>query len=111
MSDSLVHESVTVTGKTCKLKNPLEHYSYSDMNEYLEKLERYTSLSADAMAKKRKKTSIFTALAHGFFAFFKIYFLKAGFLDGKEGFILAKLSSYYNFLKHIKLWERQKKAI
>ena len=107
MSDSLVHESVTVPGQTRKLKNPLDHYSYTDIDEYMEKLERYTSLSADAMAKKGKNSSIFTALAHSFFAFFKIYILKAGFLDGKEGFILAKLSSYYNFLKHIKLYEKQ----
>ena len=111
MSDSLVHEAVTVPGQTRKLKNPLDHYSYTDMNEYMEKLERYTSLAADAMLKKGKRFSIFTALTHSFFAFFKIYFLKAGFLDGKEGFILAKLTSCYNFIKYIKLWERQKKAI
>jgi len=107
MSDSLVHEGITVTGRTCKLKNPLDHYSYTDINEYMEKLERYTSLAADAMLKKGKKFSIFTTLARSFFAFFKIYIIKAGFLDGKEGFILAKLSSYYNFLKHIKLHEKQ----
>ena len=111
MSDSLVHEAISISGQTSKLKNHLDHYSYTSIDEYMEKLERYTSLAADAMLKKGKKFSIFTALARSFFAFFKIYILKAGLFDGKEGFIFAKLSAYYNFIKHIKLWERQKKTI
>jgi hypothetical protein len=45
---------------------------------------------------------------HPAFAFFRNYVLRAGFKDGRVGFIVSVLNSYYVFLKLAKLWERQR---
>ena len=101
-SDDLVHERLIVDGRTAELSSPLTHIAFSDLEEVLQKVDRYSTAGALMMAQKSKRATLGTAILHGFWSFFRTYFLKAGFLDGKEGFMLAVSNAegtYYRYLK------------
>jgi glycosyltransferase involved in cell wall biosynthesis len=103
-----VHESVRVNGRISKLDADLLHYTCDSLSEHLQRLDHYTTLSARAMHQEGKKPSLRRWLISPLSAFFKAYLWKAGFLDGRQGLIIAVLAGYYNFLKHAKLWEMWK---
>ncbi|MBY0579484.1 MAG: glycosyltransferase family 2 protein [Burkholderiales bacterium] len=101
-SDDLVHEKLIVDGKTGVLSSPLIHIAFSDLEEVLQKIDRYSTAGAIMMAKKNKKASLADAIFKGMWAFFRTYVLRGGFLDGKEGFMLAISNAegtYYRYLK------------
>jgi glycosyltransferase involved in cell wall biosynthesis len=100
-----VHEKVITSGKAGFLENPLEHFTYRTVSDYLKKMDIYATLSAEELKDKGTKSGIMTMCIHSFFTFLKMYFFRLGFLDGIHGFILAVLYSYYTFLKYLKLWE------
>jgi hypothetical protein len=80
------------------------HYSYKNCHEVLEKMNRYSSGSANDMLANGKNSSLPKALAHGFWAFFRTYFIKLGFLDGQAGLILAIANAESSYYKHLKLY-------
>ncbi len=100
-----VHETVVLDGMSGRLDADLLHYTDPDFSHYLAKLNRYTDLSAQELLAKGKKGSFWRILANPAAKFFSQYFLKAGFLDGKAGFILAGASAFHVFSKYVKLWE------
>ena len=100
---AMVHESLEES-KTILLKHPLFHTPYRSTEEFLAKMQHYSSLFAEQYKGKRK-SSFKKALGHGFFAFFKSYLLKRGFLDGKEGFIISLYNANTAFYKYLKLYE------
>ena len=101
---SMVHEKVWVEGKTGYLKNDLLHYTDPDFDHYLEKLNRYTSLGAEELFRKGKRAELFDVIFRPWAVFFKMYFVRKGFLDGLSGFILAVSSAFHVFSKYVKLW-------
>ena len=106
--DSLVHESVVVPEhlSTERLDGRLLHYTYDNLYDYHQKVNGYLRAWADQREGK-KKSNIFKGLCHGFFAFFRMYILRLGFLDGRHGFILAFLTSFTTSSKYFDLWLRQ----
>jgi glycosyltransferase involved in cell wall biosynthesis len=104
----LVHEEVKVSGPTGHLINDLLHYTDPDFEHYLTKLNRYTSLDAMQMLEAGKKSGLADVVLRPAILFFKMYILKAGFLDGIHGFILAAASAFHVFSKYIKLWHLKK---
>lgn len=104
----LVHEGLEITGKTKRLKNEMLHYSYSDLDNYFNKFNKYTSLAARDLIEKGRKFSFLGTIFRLPFEFMKRYFLELGFLDGMRGFIWASCSTFYVFVKYIKLWDLQK---
>jgi glycosyltransferase involved in cell wall biosynthesis len=105
MEKRKVHEKVIVKGKVGHLKNPLEHYTYRNVSDYIKKMDLYSALSAEELKEKGEKAGIIKMAVHPLFTFLKMFFLRGGFLDGFHGLILAILYSYYTFLKYLKLWE------
>ncbi|WP_375754067.1 glycosyltransferase family 2 protein [Vibrio sp. HN007] len=107
-NDALVHEKVEVSGnmKVENLKGDAIHFTYNDMNHYLVKSAGYAKAWAEQREKKGKKSSISQGLIHAFTCFLKMYVLKAGFLDGKQGFLLSILSAHSTFVKYADLWIR-----
>lgn len=103
-TDDAVHEKVIVQGSLIPLKNHADHYPYRRMSDFLSKMQNYTTLFAQQHQKK--KGSLFKAIAHGWFAFFKSYILKRGFLGGREGFIISVYNCHTAFYKYLKLEER-----
>lgn len=105
-SSGLVHERVKLSGKPTKLKNPLFHYSYKNISDHLKFIDHYSSLFAEEEFRKGKRNSILWAFLKGCFKGFYMYWIRLGILDGKQGFVLALLGFYYNFLKYLKLYEK-----
>jgi glycosyltransferase involved in cell wall biosynthesis len=108
-SSDLVHEQVQVlSGKIGTLQNPLLHYSFTSLEEVLDKINYYSSASAQMLKNERQPSSLKKAIFHGLWTFFRTYFLKRGFLDGREGFMLAVSNAegtYYRYLKLMYLQE------
>jgi len=90
-----VHESVQLNSKPGYLKNHMTHLAYSNIDEFIEKQNKYSSLT-------HKKRNIFKAIFNPYWTFFKLFILKKGFLDGWDGFIISKLYAQYTFWKYIK---------
>ena len=103
-SDSLVHERLIVDGPVGKLSATLLHESFRSLEEVLEKVNRYSSLGAEQMSNAGRRGGVATAVLHGLGAFVKTYILKAGFLDGREGFMLAVSNGEGAYYKYVKLW-------
>ena len=102
-SDDQAHERLVVTGATRKLKQPLLHEAISNMDQMLGKMNLYSSASARMLHTRGRRASIGTALLHGGWAFFRTYVLRLGFLDGREGFILAVANAEGSYYRYIKL--------
>jgi len=100
-----VHEAVQVSGPVGRLTHPVEHHSYRSVSDYIERMERYSTLSAEAYHAEGRRTGAFGPVSRGAFTFFKMYVLQRGFLDGYEGLLLAGLYGMYTFVKYAKLRE------
>ena len=108
--DELVHEKVhyPATAEVKKLNGDLYHYTYKDIHHYLVKSASYAKAWATQREAQGKTASLFDGVTHALGCFVKMYLLKAGFLDGKQGFLLAVLSDHSTFVKYADLWVRTK---
>lgn len=105
-----LHESVDAKKKKVKkFKHPIMHKSYRSIDDFLIKMQRYTTLFAKEYQGK-KKSSFSTALLHAGFSFFKSYFMKGGIFAGKEGFIISVYNANTAFYKYLKLEEANKEC-
>jgi hypothetical protein len=90
------------------LKAPLMHESYRDLDQVIEKMNLYSKLAAQDMHSRGRRSSVPGAVAKGLWAFFRTYVLRAGILDGREGYMVAVAtaqSTYYRYLKLMYLAE------
>jgi len=94
-NDREVHESVIIEGEAGYLKNHMKHLAYDNIEQFINKQNKYSSLS-------QKKKNIFKAMINPYWTFFKLFIIKKGFLDGWDGFIISKLYAQYTFWKYIK---------
>ncbi len=99
----IIHESVYATGQKPILGGWLYHEGDQTLDSYLARLNRYTTLAASSLHAKGRRAGIFSMLARPPFKFIQAYFLRLGFLDGWQGFVLAWFSSVYVFAKYAKL--------
>lgn len=107
-SEAQVHEAVKTAHLTKKQLNfPLKHYSYESITDFLTKMQSYSELFA-LQNQGKKSSSISKAILHGFFAFFKSYLLKRGFMGGYEGFVISTYNANTAFYKYLKLREVNK---
>jgi glycosyltransferase involved in cell wall biosynthesis len=102
-TDDKVHERVLVQGRIGRLDAPLEHWTYRSLDAALEKMNRYSSLSAQGLQARGRQASLASAIGHGWWAFVRTYFLRRGFLDGSQGFLLAVLNAETSFYRYAKL--------
>lgn len=108
-SSDAVHERILTEGlQVVSLKHPLKHTPYRTISDFLEKMQKYSSLFAE-QNRGKKRSSFFRALVHGMGAFFKNYFFKLGIFGGKEGFIISLYNSQTAYYKYLKLAELNKK--
>lgn len=102
----LVHEDVFLTGRTGRLNNHLTHHSYPTLSDYLDHMNRYSSLGAEMVAARgRARFSVFNIVLRPAATFFYNYFLRLGFLDGREGLLLHLYHAVYVSWKYAKAWE------
>jgi hypothetical protein len=88
-----------------RLHHPLEHYTYRSIEDHLQRINRFTSISARELKKGGARWRLSQALLHPAGRFFRSYFLKRGFREGFAGFYVAITAAVYVFLKYAKLWE------
>jgi hypothetical protein len=104
-SEARVHERLELQGTVGTLHHDLLHFTDPNLQQYLTKFNKYTTLAAQDMATSGRSFRLWDLLIRPPFIFVKMYFLRLGFLDGIHGFVLCVLSSAYVFSKYAKLWE------
>ena len=102
--DKPVHEAVRVRGETGRLPGILRHHTYESMEQYITKLNRYTTLAAEELHAQGARTTPWSAALRAQVAFWRMWLLKGGFLDGGAGLVLALSSGFYVLSKYTKLW-------
>lgn len=105
-SEDPVHERLIVEGPVATLGTSLLHEAFVDLEEVLDKMNRYSSAGARQMHAAGRRATLRSAIGHGAWTFIRTYLLRAGFLDGREGFMLAVSNAegtYYRYLKRMLL--------
>lgn len=103
--DVSVHESLLVEGTVAKITEVMWHHSFLSLEAILQKMNIYSTLSAENLYHQGRKSSITKAVLKGLWTFVRGYFLRLGFLDGKYGFLLALINAEGCFYKYLKLWQ------
>ncbi len=104
-SDDQVHERLVFDGPSARLHAPLLHDTHRSLEQALQKMNRYTSLGADEAWARGKRSGILRGVARAAWSFLRTYFLRRGFLDGREGLLLAIMVAENTLYKHAKLAE------
>ncbi|MBW2622334.1 MAG: glycosyltransferase family 2 protein [Deltaproteobacteria bacterium] len=105
-----VHEALEVRGRTAELKGHIEHYTYKGIEDFISRMQQYSTLSAREYARQGRSTGVVRMSARAIFTFIKMYILRRGFLDGYKGYVVAVLYSVYTFTKYAKLKELEDKT-
>ncbi|PIK14719.1 glycosyltransferase family 2 protein [Halobacteriovorax sp. JY17] len=90
-----------------KLQGNLLHYSYDSITDHVNQTNKFTTIAAMAAYKNGKRSNNFKIMTRPLLKFFKDYFLKRGFLDGKYGFVICCINSLSALLKYSKLKDLQ----
>jgi glycosyltransferase involved in cell wall biosynthesis len=100
-----LHAKLVVDGEIGVLKNQYLHYTYGNISDQIQTIDRYSSVSAGDLFESGEKFSLFKLLFHPPFRLVKEYLLKSGFRDGLPGLIIIISTMFYVFIKYAKLWE------
>lgn len=102
-TEAAVHEKVVPQGSVGKLKHHLLHFPYADLEALIAKNNRYSSDAAAQMHARGKRTTPLGMLGHGIWTFIRIYFIRRGFLDGRQGLVLALFAASGSIFRYAKL--------
>ena len=103
-----LHAKLEVDGPVRHLRHLYHHYTYADISDQLQTIDRYSGTAAGDMRDGGKQFSLLHLIGNPLARFFRDYILKRGFLDGMPGFIVAVNTMFYVFVKHAKLWEQRR---
>jgi len=100
------HPTIKVNGPTGKLSNALLHDAYPTLRGYIDHMNSYSSMGAEvAVAKGHRRFSVGNIVIRPLLTFVYNYFIRLGFLDGREGLLLHLYHSAYVSWKYAKAWE------
>ncbi len=108
VTDRYVHESFIVEGKTGRLKNRIDHYSYRSLKDAISKMNNYSTLEAQ-QKYRHKSVSPVDFVTHPASAFFQYFFVRKGYRDGRYGLMVSLLHAMTNMLIYMKIWELRKR--
>lgn len=94
--------------KTRRLRNPILHYAYLDVSDYLIKFQQYTSLKALTFMDEGKNPSLFKTVIKGLAMIAYLLFWKRGILDGYGGLFFSSMSFQYELVSHAKFQDLRK---
>ncbi|HEY6373737.1 MAG TPA: glycosyltransferase family 2 protein [Candidatus Sulfotelmatobacter sp.] len=107
--DRAVHEDIRVDGRTKAIPyGALLHHSYPTLSDYIEHMNRYSALGAEMVVAKgngKVRFSLSNIVLRPLATFIYNYFLRLGFLDGREGLLLHLYHAVYVSWKYAKAWE------
>jgi glycosyltransferase involved in cell wall biosynthesis len=102
----LVHEDAKLLGGISgTLKHSLIHHSYPTLSDYIDHMNRYSSLGAEMVGAKGQRFSVLNIVVRPLATFIYNYFFRLGFLDGGEGLLLHLYHAVYVSWKYAKAWE------
>jgi glycosyltransferase involved in cell wall biosynthesis len=104
--EGAVHERPRVSGEVGSLTSPLEHHPYPTLSAYWDKLERYARLKSDQDHARGRRAGAWRLLSRPPASFLRMYLLRGGLADGIHGLVLAGMSSFSDFTRWVRLWER-----
>jgi glycosyltransferase involved in cell wall biosynthesis len=103
------HGAIIVDGELENLEGHIIHYSYRSLAEVMEKMDRYTTLEAERLAKEGFELKKTYFVSKPWRVFKKTYFKHKGYRDGIQGFIFCMFSAIHRFIMLAKFWELQNK--
>lgn len=105
-----VHEKVKVIGDVEKLKNPIIHYNYQTVSQFLRKMdENYTESETENFIKNEKNIYWYDSIRWPANDFLKTFFAQHGYKDGIHGLVLSLFQAFYALVFFAKVWERKEK--
>ncbi len=102
--DALVHEVMECEGRVGRLTAVLEHHSYHDVEDYLERMLRYSKSGARQMHREGRRAGALKIMFRPLFRFLRMYIWQQGWRDGSHGFLLCAFSSLQVGIKHALHW-------
>ncbi len=102
--DVTVHERVICEGVVRRLGPPLIHHPVVNLEDALDRLDRYSTAKAEIIVASGRRVSFFSGIGHGLVSFLRAYVWRAGFLDGAEGFLLAVFTAETSYYPYMKAW-------
>ena len=108
-SDDIVHERVITEGAMATLREPIMHETFTDLEDLVGKMNRYSTLTAQQLRASGRTSGLAEALARALWAFIRTYVLRAGFLDGREGLMLALATAEGTYYRYVKLMQLSRK--
>jgi glycosyltransferase involved in cell wall biosynthesis len=106
--DKRVHEEIELPSTAGWCREALLHYSYRSVEDFLKKAQRYGAWGAMDASARGVRPAAWRIVGHSLGHFFKSYVMKAGFLDGAPGLVIAYMEGYHAFIKYAKLYELRK---
>ena len=103
-TDDLVHERVVCDGKVGRLAEPLLHYPVIGLEDAVGRMDRYSTAGAEMFVASGRRVSFGSGIAHGLWSFLRAYVWRLGFLDGREGFLLAVANAEGTYYRYMKAW-------
>ncbi len=88
---------------TGHLSGDLLHYSYTSINDHYKQVEYFTTIASKAYFEKNKKAPFYKLIINPIAKFINHYLIRLGFLDGKSGYLISKISAYATYLKYKKI--------
>ena len=104
--DLEVHADVLIDGRVGVLEDPLLHDTYRSLDDFLEKLGRYSTWSANDLYNRNRRPTLLNLTVRPLWRFVRMYVVRGGFLDGRRGLMIAWFSAFNVFLKYARLWDR-----
>jgi glycosyltransferase involved in cell wall biosynthesis len=103
-SDDLVHERVICNDPVTRFQEPLLHSPIGRIEDALSRMDRYSTAGAEMLVAAGRRVSFGSGIVHGLWSFFRTYVLRRGFLDGREGFLLAVANAEGTYYRYMKAW-------
>jgi glycosyltransferase involved in cell wall biosynthesis len=97
------HDKIMVDGLTKEVNGDIMHYSYHSVEGHLEQAQKFSTITANHLYQLNKKTNLFRLYFKPFIRFLRDYFFKRGFLDGQNGYTIARISAKAVYWREIKL--------
>ncbi len=89
--------------KSGHLQGDLLHYSYYSVDEHEQQVRKFADIAARAMYDRGVKSGLLKLYYKPLARFIKSYLLQLGFLDGKDGFTIAKMTALASYLRYSRL--------
>ena len=99
------HEKASVTGATARCRSELHHYSFTDLSDYVRRMNTLSSNATQTLLNRGKRPSITAIILRPWARFFKFYISRKGYREGTAGFVVAVVEGMSVFLKYAKVWE------